>query len=250
MPGVPSSAASTTRTIPGALLSFANIRLALVTQGQHRPHIGFKRPDAEKFGPLKTHRDGEGLCLSGRSCGECRRILGRRLSQRPVMNKDITPPASDVPPLRIGACNAARVDASAARFVVYWMAAQCRANWNFALDRAVDWAKHLRKPLLVVEGLGCENRFASERHHRFILEGMVENARQFAESPLHYFPFLGKPCGRRAKAFRALAQEACLIVADDYPLAVELDPENWAGELTIRLEKVDSHGFIADVCRP
>jgi catechol 2,3-dioxygenase-like lactoylglutathione lyase family enzyme len=42
-----------------ALLLFANIRLALVTQGQHRPHIGFKRPDAEKFGPLKTHRDGE-----------------------------------------------------------------------------------------------------------------------------------------------------------------------------------------------
>jgi catechol 2,3-dioxygenase-like lactoylglutathione lyase family enzyme len=42
-----------------ALLSFANIRLALVTRGQHRPHIGFKRADAEKFGPLKVHRDGE-----------------------------------------------------------------------------------------------------------------------------------------------------------------------------------------------
>jgi catechol 2,3-dioxygenase-like lactoylglutathione lyase family enzyme len=41
-----------------ALLSFANIRLALVTKGQHRPHIGFKRADAEKYGPLKTHRDG------------------------------------------------------------------------------------------------------------------------------------------------------------------------------------------------
>jgi catechol 2,3-dioxygenase-like lactoylglutathione lyase family enzyme len=41
-----------------ALLSFANIRLAFVTRGQHRPHIGFKRPDAERFGLLKTHRDG------------------------------------------------------------------------------------------------------------------------------------------------------------------------------------------------
>ncbi len=41
-----------------ALLSFANIRLALVTRGQHRPHLGFKRSDAEMFGPLKTHRDG------------------------------------------------------------------------------------------------------------------------------------------------------------------------------------------------
>jgi catechol 2,3-dioxygenase-like lactoylglutathione lyase family enzyme len=41
-----------------ALLTFANIRLAFVSQGQHRPHIGFKRPDAEKFGPLMPHRDG------------------------------------------------------------------------------------------------------------------------------------------------------------------------------------------------
>lgn len=41
-----------------ALLSFANIHLAFVTEGQHRPHIGFKRPDAEKFGPLMPHRDG------------------------------------------------------------------------------------------------------------------------------------------------------------------------------------------------
>ena len=41
-----------------ALLIFANVRLALVTPGQHRPHIGFKRPDAEKFGPLQAHRDG------------------------------------------------------------------------------------------------------------------------------------------------------------------------------------------------
>lgn len=41
-----------------ALLTFANIRLALVTRGQHRPHIGFKRADAEAFGPLQMHRDG------------------------------------------------------------------------------------------------------------------------------------------------------------------------------------------------
>lgn len=42
-----------------ALLLFANIRLALVTRGQHRPHIGFRHREAEKFGPLRAHRDGE-----------------------------------------------------------------------------------------------------------------------------------------------------------------------------------------------
>jgi catechol 2,3-dioxygenase-like lactoylglutathione lyase family enzyme len=41
-----------------ALLQFANIRLALVIPAQHPPHIGFVSPEAERFGPLKTHRDG------------------------------------------------------------------------------------------------------------------------------------------------------------------------------------------------
>ncbi|MDQ6662864.1 MAG: VOC family protein [Acidobacteriota bacterium] len=41
-----------------ALLSFANIRLALVIPSQHPAHIGFVSPDAERFGELKTHRDG------------------------------------------------------------------------------------------------------------------------------------------------------------------------------------------------
>ena len=41
-----------------ALLNFANIRLALVIPSQHPAHIGFVSPDAERFGALKTHRDG------------------------------------------------------------------------------------------------------------------------------------------------------------------------------------------------
>ncbi|MDQ6705357.1 MAG: VOC family protein [Acidobacteriota bacterium] len=41
-----------------ALLSFANIQLALVIPSQHPAHIGFVSPDAARFGELKTHRDG------------------------------------------------------------------------------------------------------------------------------------------------------------------------------------------------
>ena len=41
-----------------ALLEFANVRLALVVPGQHPPHLAFVKADAERFGPLKTHRDG------------------------------------------------------------------------------------------------------------------------------------------------------------------------------------------------
>jgi catechol 2,3-dioxygenase-like lactoylglutathione lyase family enzyme len=41
-----------------AMLDFANLKLALVVPGQHPPHIAFVHPEAEKFGALKTHRDG------------------------------------------------------------------------------------------------------------------------------------------------------------------------------------------------
>ncbi|QDT63991.1 VOC family protein [Calycomorphotria hydatis] len=41
-----------------AMLQFGNMALALVTPGQHPPHIGFITPEAESYGELKTHRDG------------------------------------------------------------------------------------------------------------------------------------------------------------------------------------------------
>jgi hypothetical protein len=41
-----------------ALLKFSNMSLALVVPEQHPPHIGLVSGDAEKFGRLKTHRDG------------------------------------------------------------------------------------------------------------------------------------------------------------------------------------------------
>lgn len=41
-----------------ALLGFENLSLALVTPGAHPPHLAIVRQDAERFGPLTTHRDG------------------------------------------------------------------------------------------------------------------------------------------------------------------------------------------------
>jgi len=41
-----------------ALVELANLHLAFVSRDQHPAHIGFVRPDAERFGRLKPHRDG------------------------------------------------------------------------------------------------------------------------------------------------------------------------------------------------
>jgi len=41
-----------------ALLEFANLRLALMAERRHPPHVGLVRTDAEAFGELRPHRDG------------------------------------------------------------------------------------------------------------------------------------------------------------------------------------------------
>lgn len=58
-----------------ALLRFANIRVALVTAGQHPPHLAFQREDAESFGALKTHRDGTRSTYIQDPSGNCLEIL-------------------------------------------------------------------------------------------------------------------------------------------------------------------------------
>lgn len=58
-----------------ALLEFANIRLALVIPEQHPPHLAVGRDDAERFGPLKTHRDGTASVYIKDSEGNCVEIM-------------------------------------------------------------------------------------------------------------------------------------------------------------------------------
>lgn len=41
-----------------AIISFANVDLALVRPHQHPPHIAVERSDAAQFGALTAHRDG------------------------------------------------------------------------------------------------------------------------------------------------------------------------------------------------
>jgi catechol 2,3-dioxygenase-like lactoylglutathione lyase family enzyme len=58
-----------------ALLQFANIRLALVIPAQHPPHMGFVSPEAERFGELKTHRDGTRSCYVSDPAGNQLEVL-------------------------------------------------------------------------------------------------------------------------------------------------------------------------------
>lgn len=58
-----------------ALLAYANMKLALVMPGQHPPHLALVREDAERFGPLVTHRDGTRSLYVHDSAGNAVEIL-------------------------------------------------------------------------------------------------------------------------------------------------------------------------------
>jgi hypothetical protein len=58
-----------------ALLGFNNVDVALVISSQHPAHLGFMSPAAEKFGELKTHRDGTRSCYVNDPSGNAVEIL-------------------------------------------------------------------------------------------------------------------------------------------------------------------------------
>src|SRR5262245_44161582 len=73
---------------------------------------------------------------------------------------------------------------------LYWMVAARRARANFALQRAVELAEELARPLVVFEALRVDHPWASDRLHAFVLQGMADNARAFARTGVRYFPYV------------------------------------------------------------
>jgi deoxyribodipyrimidine photo-lyase len=149
-----------------------------------------------------------------------------------------------VPPSRIESVNRAplRPDGD---FVLYWMVAQRRTGWNFALQRAVDRAEELNKPLVVLEPLRIDYPWASERIHRFVLEGMASNRTRLQGKPVRYFPYVERTQNEGRDLLAALGQRACLVVTDDYPAFFLPSMVAAAGRrLPVRVEKVDSNGLL------
>ncbi len=151
---------------------------------------------------------------------------------------------SDVPDPRVEAANEAPVRPER-DFVLYWMIAARRPRFNFALERAVERAKELGKPLVVLEALRCDYPWASRRLHRFALDGMADNRRRLARAPVLYHPYVEREKGAGKGLLAALAERAAVVVTDDYPaFFLPRMVAAAAGKLDVRLERVDSNGIL------
>ncbi|MBD3299351.1 MAG: deoxyribodipyrimidine photolyase, partial [candidate division Zixibacteria bacterium] len=130
-------------------------------------------------------------------------------------------------------------------YVVYWMIAARRTHFNFGLQRALEHAKDLNRPLLVLEALRCGYRWASDRHHQFLIDGMADNARRLDRKGVHYYPYVEPTPDAGKGLLAALAEQACVIVTDQYPaFFLPRMLQSAAGQVSVRFEAIDSNGLL------
>jgi deoxyribodipyrimidine photo-lyase len=126
------------------------------------------------------------------------------------------------------------------------MTAFRRTRHNLALQRAVEWASELGKPLLVLEALRVDHPWASDRFHRFILDGMADNSADCAAAGITYYPYIEPSAGAGKGLLAALAARSCIAVTDDCPaffLPAALCAA--AEQAIVAVEAVDSNGLHA-----
>ncbi len=153
-------------------------------------------------------------------------------------------PLADFSAQRLRSLNRAPVNA-AGSYVLYWMTAARRTRWNFGLQYAVGVAQQLGVGLVILEALRCDYPYASVRLHRFIIEGMRDNATDLRERPLCYYPYVESAPGAGKGLLQALSARACLVVGDDYPaFFLPRMLEAAAQSLAVPLVAVDGNGLL------
>lgn len=95
------------------------------------------------------------------------------------------------------------------RYVLYWMQQAQRAEFNDALEQAIDQANTLALPVLVAFAL-APYPDANCRHYRFMLEGLRETRNRLAARGIGFCVRSGTP----EKVIPALARQAAFLVGD------------------------------------
>ncbi len=150
-----------------------------------------------------------------------------------------------IPRIRVRRVNQAPIVGEGG-YVLYWMTAHRRTRHNFSLQHAAWHAERLGKPLLVFEALGLGYRWASERLHRFVIDGMLDNAERFGAAGVAYYAFVERSTSGEGRGLlQRLGEPACLVVTDEYPAFFYPQMIEAAGRsLSVCLEAVDANGLL------
>jgi len=95
-------------------------------------------------------------------------------------------------------------------FVMYWMQASQRTEFNHALEYAIERANELKKPLIVFFGLTASFPEANLRHYQFMLQGLKEVEEKLAERGIKFILWHQSP----EKGVLELSKRADLVIVD------------------------------------
>ncbi len=87
--------------------------------------------------------------------------------------------------------------------------------------------------------------WASDRLHRFLIDGMLHNRRAFAGAAVTYLPYVEPQPGAGKGLLAALAHHAAVVVTDDYPaFMLPRMIAAAARQVPVRFERVDTNGLL------
>ena len=137
-------------------------------------------------------------------------------------------------------------DAPPGSCVVYWMISARRSEWNHSLEHAIELSVERNLPLVVIEPLAIAHRWANDRSHTFVIQGMMDNKRAFEDSPITYIPYVETKPREARGLLEKWMEHADVLVIDDFPV---YHPRR-VMEIAISIGKcevhsVDSNGFIS-----
>lgn len=152
--------------------------------------------------------------------------------------------AETVPSIRIRSLNSEPINSSG-QYVLCWLTAARRLTWNFTIDRAVELAEKLKKPVLLFEAIRLDYPWASRRLHAFVIQGMRSNQEHAAKSGHLYVPYIERSHGDGAGLIEALAKDASVVVTDDFPcFFLPRMINSVARRVPVAMECVDGNGLL------
>jgi deoxyribodipyrimidine photo-lyase len=133
-------------------------------------------------------------------------------------------------------------------FVLYWCVMARRTTYSFALQHAVETARALGRPLVVLEALRAGYPWANARLHRFALDGMADDAAAYARAGVAHLAYVEPEPGAGRGLLETLAGRACVVVTDEFPEFFLPRMLAAAGRklaaMGTRLEMVDGNGLL------
>lgn len=127
------------------------------------------------------------------------------------------------------------------KYILYWMQASQRTEYNHALEYAIEESNSNNQPLITVFCLLDDYPRANISHFRFMLQGLSEVNQSLKERGIGFSVLQGDP----TKAIPSLSEDASLIVVDrDYQRAQRQWRQKVATSIDCPLMQVESNVII------